>query len=222
MGRPRSPESELCDLYDRYREDRVFDHLRLPGIKLVPGFGCTRPKVLLVGEAPGAVENARGRPFCGPSGRMLEKLMGLAELQLEAECHQLCDVETSGHHSKRCVSANSFVTNTVKYRPPGNRTPNLVEVEGGRSYLRAEWNILGCPRAIVAVGSVAKAAMCPAGLITSSLSSIAGSSFIMPDDRTWFVPMFHPAYGLRRESARPLMEQHWYNLGVFLKEEGLL
>lgn len=187
----------LEDLWEKIRADPKFDHLRTDGIRLVPGIGTLSPQYFVVGEAPGAQENLHGRPFCGPSGRVLTQLMDLAGLHIKDE------------------QANTWITNVVKYRPPGNRTPTWDEVAAAQPYLRKEWTILGKPRVIVTVGVTAYYAM--GAPLPGGLSNNAGKPIELPGDR-WLWAMFHPAYGLRQQKMRPVMESHWEALGKWIKE----
>lgn len=224
----------LDRVYEEIEADPYWDHLRLPGIKLVRGYGATRPKVLVVGEAPGAQENARGRPFVGPSGKVLQQLMAIADIRLEGFPDE---------------PANAFVTNVVKYRPPKNRTPSLNEIyhalEGfrkgseqsvddslpeGAGSLRREWNALGSPPLIICVGSVAYAALHPlAGGAGPSLTKVAGWEPYAKrlrregkaDTYVYFSAQFHPAYGMRKgPKVQEVMEQHWTELGDWFRANG--
>lgn len=231
--------SSLDEVYEEIRDDPFWSYLRTPGIKLVPGFGAEHPKVLLVGEAPGAVENARGRPFCGPSGRVLHQLMELAGLRLE-DLKGIGRLIPGGGEGE-IHPANAFVTNVVKYRPPNNATPNLAAilhaVEGrtgeredgtafsarkpdGRGSLRREWAALGRPRLIVCVGGVAHTAMHPQGGYMS-VSNWAGQP---PQERNgiWFSSQYHPAFGMRRKNMQLKMERHWEVLGKWIQERDIL
>jgi DNA polymerase len=75
-------------------------------ILAVPGEGMPQPRVLVVGEAPGSEEDEKGRPFVGPAGQLLDRM--LASIALSR-------------------STNCFIANTVKCRPPGNRAPFPAE-----------------------------------------------------------------------------------------------
>jgi uracil-DNA glycosylase family 4 len=186
----------LADVYEAYRSDRRFDHLRTEGIVLVPGEGSSRPKVLIVGEAPGATENTQRRPFVGASGRVLRSLI---EDSAELESQQY------------------FITNTVKYRPPGNRLPTRDEIEASKPYLRQEWSALGGPSIIVAVGAAALLALKPPQSKINTLSHAGVPVSLTNGAALW--PMIHPAYGLRNPNVRPDMEAHWEALGRFVREE---
>lgn len=195
----------LEDVYETIREDIRWDHLRQPGIVLVKGRGQDVPELcraMIVGEAPGATENARRRPFCGPSGRVLDQLMAIAGLYAE-------DDETR-------VAPNAFITNVVKYRPPGNRTPRPDEIAWGAEALRKEWTILGRPRLLVAVGATARAALVPKmfgavapGKVVDLGSQVGEGPFV------WV--HYHPGWGLRQgESGRRTMERHWEEMGAWM------
>jgi uracil-DNA glycosylase len=87
----------LTDCVRRCRRCRLFrDRART-----VPGEGSPQARIMIVGEGPGAEEDREGRPFVGPAGQLLTKM--LQAIQLD----------------RREV----FITNRVKCRPPGNRKP---------------------------------------------------------------------------------------------------
>jgi uracil-DNA glycosylase family 4 len=90
-----------------------------------------RPYVAFIGEAPGALEDAQGRPFIGPSGDRLRSL--IRRLGLEKDC---------------------YITNVVKCRPPENRKPREDELAACRGYLTAELKRIK-PRNIVLLGATA-------------------------------------------------------------------
>lgn len=201
----------MDSVYERVRADKFWDHLRLPGIRLVPGFGSYAPRVLLVGEAPGATENLRGRPFCGASGKALEILMGQVGLRATDMTHV---PDGTGDQ----FEANAFLTNVVKYRPPNNRTPTHEEIVHGRIALRQEWAVLGRPRVIVALGRPAQEALLPNR--GSGVHSAATIATPQEHDGTTFWPMYHPAFPLRMRRARPRVEEHWTRFGKWLEEHG--
>lgn len=184
----------LEDVYDAYRADRNFRHLRTDGIVLVPGDGPSRPKVLICGEAPGATENTTQRPFTGASGQVLRSLI----------------TDVAGLSEK-----DYFITNVIKYRPPLNRTPTMLEIADSLPYLRREWICLGRPKVLVAVGGSAKQALAPD--IRGVLDN-AGKPIPSTAGRTLWV-MIHPAYGLRSARIRPMMEAHWEHFGRWMKEQ---
>src|SRR5215510_8059169 len=88
--------------------------LQAPGP--VMGEGPSDAKILIVGEAPGEEEARSGRPFIGGAGRVLSRMLHQAGLQRQ-EC---------------------YVTNVVKCRPPGNRTPTDEEIRSCAAILTQE------------------------------------------------------------------------------------
>jgi uracil-DNA glycosylase len=188
----------LADVYDAYRGNKAFDHLRTTGVVLVPGEGSSRPNVFIVGEAPGAMENVHKRPFVGASGRVLRSLI----------------TDVAG-----LDSTAYFITNVVKYRPPNNRTPEWQEVDASLPYLRQEYAALGSPAVLVAVGGVAFDALWPTHWARlGGILKMAGKPQQLPHGKALW-PMIHPAYGLRNPQVRPTMEKHWEQFGDWYREE---
>lgn len=130
--------------------------------------------VMFVGEGPGETEDRTGRPFVGKAGELLEKqlaAMGLTREQV-------------------------FIANTVKCRPPNNRTPTSSEVATCSPFLVEQIETVR-PRVIVALG-------------------LPATKFFLRDDKiaisrvrgTWYewrgirvMPTYHPAHLLRNYSA---------------------
>lgn len=193
--------NQLLDLYDEMGEDKSFDGLRRPGINLVRGDGpgtAESARVMVVGTAPTAVANGTGKPFAGQQGRILYGLLAIAGL----------------HRS------DVFVTNVVKYHPPGNSRPSLYDQINGQDYLAREREILK-PRLTIAVGHVAHLAV---GAYTVSLSATRRGELMyskVPGLQEAFVTsQFHPAYGLRHPSMQPRLEEEWTRLWESCKDVG--
>lgn len=100
---------------------------------VVPGMGVESPLVLVIGEGPGAEEDAQGKPFVGPAGQLLDKMLGAISLSRDRNC---------------------YIANIVKCRPPQNRNPLPEEAAACRPFLDAQIAALR-PRAILCAGSVA-------------------------------------------------------------------
>jgi uracil-DNA glycosylase len=138
--------------------------------KSVPGVGDTHAQWLFVGEAPGAEEDAKGEPFVGQAGRLLDNM--LAALGLAR-------------------GANVYIANVLKCRPPGNRTPEPLETEACRPYLDRQIELIR-PRLIVALGKSAATTLLN---VDASIASLRGRVH-----RYRGVPLvvtYHPAYLLR-------------------------
>lgn len=208
----------LGEVFDRIAADPFWDGLRETGSRLVPGIGATEMAMaFLSGEAPGATENTHGRPFCGASGRVLDGLMEAAGLHIKAQPYGDADFsDTAG--------PNTYLTNVVKYRPPGNRTPTLAEVSHGAADLRKEYQAVGSPKLIVTIGTTARTAILirhPDGLSLGGRLPMGKPWYLGGPQDAWLVPMYHPAFGLRQPNMRPVMERHWEELGRWIHEIGI-
>ncbi|HEV8598463.1 MAG TPA: uracil-DNA glycosylase [Gemmatimonadales bacterium] len=100
--------------------------------RTVPGEGSPRAELLFVGEGPGQVEDATGRPFVGRAGELLTQIIEAIGLRRE-------DV---------------FIANAVKCRPPQNRKPLPDELAACWRYLERQIELLR-PKVIVALGATA-------------------------------------------------------------------
>jgi uracil-DNA glycosylase family 4 len=98
----------------------------------VPGEGSREARVLFVGEGPGAEEDRQGRPFVGPAGRLLDRMLAAIGLTREGV----------------------YIANIVKCRPPENRVPTEIESKACLQFLRRQVKLLN-PRIIVCLGTTA-------------------------------------------------------------------
>ena len=126
-------------------------------------------RLLLVGEAPGAQEDATGRPFVGRGGQLLDSLLAEAGLQRE-EC---------------------AVANVVKCRPPGNRTPSIHEMRTCSGWLDRQLEI-HAPQLVVTLGGTALRWALGAG---HRLTDVHGE--VRPWRTTRLLPTYHPSAALR-------------------------
>jgi DNA polymerase len=133
----------------------------------VPASG--RPRLAIVGEAPGATEDATGRPFVGRSGALLDQLLAAAGLE----------------------RAEAAVLNVVKCRPPGNRTPRSAEVARCSGWLRRQLELLD-PPVVVALGlSSAKWFLGP----RTVLAQVRGRPHDVGGRAVWAT--YHPSAAIR-------------------------
>src|SRR4030043_1275805 len=98
----------------------------------VPGEGNTNARIMFIGEAPGADEDAQGRPFVGRAGQLLDKII------------EACGLKRS----------DVFIGNILKCRPPENRDPRADEIICCMPYLQRQIEIIS-PEIIVALGAPA-------------------------------------------------------------------
>jgi len=135
----------------------------------VPGEGSATADLVCVGEAPGANEDATGRPFVGEAGKLLTKILEAIKLSRD----------------------EVFICNVLKHRPPGNRNPLPNEVEACSPYLVRQLEIIQ-PKVIVAFGTFAAQTLLNT---KSSLSQLRG--FVHRYYGTPLIVTYHPAALLR-------------------------
>ena len=141
--------------------------------------GVARARVMIVGEGPGADEDRQGKPFVGRAGQLLDQMFAAIGLQRDTP-----DVQRA-----------LYITNTVPWRPPGNREPTAEELEMLTPFLLRHIE-LAEPEVLVVMGNVA----CDALLGRRGITRLRG---------TWakaqglpVLPMLHPAYLLRNPEAK--------------------
>jgi uracil-DNA glycosylase len=139
----------------------------------VPGEGNPLSDVLLVGEGPGAREDATGRPFVGPAGELLTELL----------------------RSIGWAREDVFIANVVKCRPPGNRDPEPDEIHACGAYLDRQEAVLD-PAVVVTLGRHSLRRYLPDARISAVHGHLrrAGGRFVFP--------MYHPAAALHQASLR--------------------
>ena len=138
--------------------------------KSVPGVGDIHAECLFVGEAPGSDEDAKGEPFVGQAGKLLDNM--LAALGMKR-----------GEHV--------YIANVLKCRPPNNRTPEPREVESCRPYLDRQVALIR-PKVIVALGRSAATTLLETEATIASLRGRLHRYRGVP-----LVVTYHPAYLLR-------------------------
>ena len=147
--------------------------------KPVPGEGNANAQLVCVGEAPGANEDATGRPFVGPAGQLLTKILAAVDLKRE-------DV---------------FICNVLKHRPPGNRNPLPDEVAACSPYLVRQLELIK-PKVIVAFGTFAAQTLLETKAPIGKLRGLVHQYHGIP-----LVVTYHPAALLRNPAwKRPTWE----------------
>jgi len=171
-------ETEPTDSFANIaREIRVCKlcQLHKTRIQSVVGEGVKRPLVLVIGEGPGADEDATGRPFVGRAGQLLDKMLASINLSRDRNC---------------------FIVNIVKCRPPGNRDPLPEESFACSDFLKRQIKILK-PLMILCVGRIATQNL----LSTSEGISKLRGNFREYAGFT-VLPTYHPSALLRDESLK--------------------
>lgn len=156
------------------------DPLANAGTNVVISRGNPKAKLLLIGEAPGPQENIKGKPFVGPAGQLLDKILQGGNFNPEQDV---------------------YITNSVFRLPPGTdgksfRKPTDAEVEYYRPFVFEIIRLVD-PLVILLTGNVA----CQSVLKKTGITSLRGQ-WIQFDGR-WLMPIFHPSYLLRNQSREP-------------------
>ena len=139
--------------------------------KAVPGDCSPSAKVMIIGEAPGKEEDESGHAFVGAAGRFLNHVL-----------------QETGFDR-----GDFFITNVVKCRPPGNRTPKKDEIDTCTALYLFEQIKLVNPRLIVLLGGVAAKKL----LGVKSVNEVRGR--ILEHDGRKYLVTYHPAVRFHRE-----------------------
>jgi len=161
-------------------------------IQVVFGSGNADADLMFVGEAPGANEDARGLPFVGRAGKLLEEMLS----------------------DNGLTRSDVFVTNVLKSRPPGNRDPQPGEIEACRPYLQRQVDLIE-PRVICTLGNFATKLLTgsPRGITQvhgePQRHEIGTRSVVL-------YPLFHPAAALRTPKVKEQLAEDFARLPVLL------
>jgi DNA polymerase len=169
--------------------------LRETATRLVFADGAADAPLMFIGEAPGGEEDRAGKPFVGPAGQLLDKMM--ASIGLDR--------------------TKVRIANIIPWRPPGNRTPTEAEAVLCLPFLHRQIALIR-PRALVLLGAVAAKAMLPEPERKLSISRLRGAwraaEIAGLDAPIACLPTYHPAYLLRMPSAK---SESWRDL-LLLRE----
>jgi uracil-DNA glycosylase family 4 len=182
------------ELIALYREVQACQKCPLHATRtqVVFGSGNADADLMFVGEAPGFHEDQQGKPFVGAAGKLLEKL--LADIGLNRE-----DV---------------FIANVLKSRPPGNRDPQLEEIEACKPYLTRQIQLIE-PLVICTLGNFSTK------LLTrrqDGITRVHGK----PQQHTvgglelTIYPIYHPAAGLRSQAMLTTLREDFERLPELL------
>ena len=153
------------------------DPLANTGMNIVISRGNPSTKLLIIGEAPGPQENIQGKPFVGPAGQLLDKILRAGNFDPDKDV---------------------YITNSVFRMPPGEdgksfRKPNDQEIEYYRPFVFEIIRLVN-PYVILLTGNVA----CQSVLNKTGITSLRGQW--IQSKGYWLMPIFHPSYLLRNQS----------------------
>ena len=192
------PDFSACASLEALREAVAgFDlDLKATATQMVFADGDPTSKIMFIGEAPGADEDRQGKPFVGVSGQLFNKM--LASIGL--------------------MRARIYITNTILWRPPGNRTPTKQEVAVFLPILRRHIALVA-PEILVCLGGAAAKALLATDTGILKLRGRwhdydMGAGQIVP-----LMPTLHPAYLLRAPQQKALAWHDFCRIAQKMREK---
>ena len=159
--------------------------------RMVFSRGDPAAPVMIIGEGPGADEDRQGEPFVGRAGQMLDKMLKAVGLE-----------------------GRVFITNTVFWRPPGNRTPTLAEQAICKPFLERAIFLIKPKLLLLAGGAATKAVL----NLEDGILSLHGRWFEWANaEKTLFLPALptlHPSFLLRQPAAK---KKAWCDFLTFVE-----
>jgi len=154
--------------------------LKKNATNLVFSDGNPNAKIMIIGEGPGANEDAQGKPFVGRAGKLLDKM--LASINLDRK--------------------KVYISNVVNYRPPENRKPTEEEINRYLPYLKSHIEIVN-PKILLLLGSTALNTLVGDEIVISKargkwIQKEVGSA------NPWIIASFHPAFLMRQPEQKKL------------------
>ena len=154
--------------------------LKKNATNLVFGNGNINSKIMIIGEGPGAQEDAEGEPFVGRAGKLLDKMLEAIQLN----------------------RTKVYISNVVNYRPPANRRPTEEEIARYLPYLRTHIEIIN-PKILILLGSTALNAI----IGNKEVISRARGKWYQKEIgavKPWIIASFHPAFLMRQPEQKKL------------------
>lgn len=162
--------------------------------KIVFGVGNKNADIMMIGEGPGADEDAQGEPFVGKAGKLMNEAFRGIGINRD----------------------NLYITNVVKCRPPQNRDPEKDEIESCKQYLENQIQIIK-PKLIVLLGKIALQS-----ILGEEYSITRDRGTLIEKDEITYLPMWHPAALLRDDYKKIQFWQDCKLLVKYAKENQLL
>ena len=162
---------------------------------LVFGDGNINAKIMIIGEGPGAQEDAAGIPFVGRAGKLLDKMLNAIQLD----------------------RSKVYISNVVNYRPPENRRPTEIEIKRYLPYLKNHIEIIN-PKILVLLGSTALNTLIGNEIVISK----ARGKWIQKEIgkiKPWIIASFHPAFLMRQPEQKKLA---WIDLKMIKEKYKIL
>lgn len=179
---------------NNYWQENCQCELRKTATRAVLGQGNASSEIVFIGEAPGKKEDEEGVPFIGSAGKFLSELLDSIGLKRE----------------------DIYITNIVKYRPPGNRDPEPKEKEDCNEWLINELKIIS-PKLIVFLGRHAMSRFFPELKISEAHGKLIIKKFPEFEEKLHFLPLYHPAAALYNGGMRETLIKDFKKISKALK-----
>ena len=150
---------------------------------------------MIIGEGPGANEDALGKPFVGRAGKLLDKMLGAIKLD----------------------RTKVYISNVVNYRPPENRKPTEEEIERYFPHLVNHIEIIN-PKILVLLGSTALNTLIGNEEVISKMRGKWMEKEI-GNAKLWIIASFHPAFLMRQPEQKKLA---WVDLKMIRDKSKIL
>ena len=167
-------EISLC------KECPLFKKRNIPVI----GQGSLKAKIMFVGEAPGAKEDASGIPFCGRSGKFLDELLVSTKINRE-------DV---------------YICNIIKCRPPENRDPSEKEIKACSKYIEKQIEIIK-PKVICPLGRLSMKFIMEKFGFDNEIDVIGKIHGKVFKGKETIIPFYHPAVALYNPKMKDILKK---------------
>jgi uracil-DNA glycosylase family 4 len=182
-------QAKLDAIKQKILDDKVTPDLAAEATQLVFGEGSPDAEMVFIGEAPGKNEDLQGKPFVGAAGRFLNEMLEMIGLKRE-------DV---------------YITNIVKYRPPGNRDPLPEEKSAFLPYLESQLEAIQ-PKLVVTLGRHSLNCFLPDLQI-----SVCHGQPKRYNGRI-YLPLFHPAAALYNGSMRQTLIDDFASIPAIIEK----
>mgnify|MGYP001471043833 CR=1 FL=1 len=169
--------------------------LKKNATNLVFSDGNINSKIMIIGEGPGANEDAMGKPFVGRAGKLLDKMLSAIKLD----------------------RTKVYISNVVNYRPPENRKPNEEEIARYAPYLKSHIEIIN-PKILLLLGSTALDTI----IGNEEVISKARGKWIQKEfglAKPWVIASFHPAFLMRQPDQKKMA---WIDLKMIREKSKIL
>ena len=193
-------QQKLDGIKQKILDDNVTPELRDGATQLVFGNGSIDAELVFVGEAPGKNEDIQGKPFIGAAGKFLDQMLEMIELKRE----------------------DIYITNIVKYRPPGNRDPRPDEKKAFLPYLQSQLEVIK-PKVVVTLGRHSTNCFLPDLQISKIHGQPKRVKLALKEDKSdslevVILPLFHPAAALYNGDMKQTLIDDFALIPAILKK----